>query len=103
MAARKVRVPKQAGNGTCTVCRSTFMYHSAKIPNTCGLLYCRAMNEWTADDWEGASRMAYARQAADREIHSELKYDEEGEPYWVASIHPATLTPLDLEAMLRYP
>jgi hypothetical protein len=55
-------VTKQSGIASCNVCRTTFRYESKRIPATCGLLYCRAMDTWTAEEWAGQARMATVRQ-----------------------------------------
>ncbi len=53
----------------CPVCRLTYRYDPDKgEPSHCGILYCRAVTEWTPIEWEGRARMAHARQAADLEL-----------------------------------
>lgn len=101
MTAREPAAPKKiAGNAACVVCSSPFIYEAppgADPPATCGMLHCRARNDWTAEDWEGAARMAEARKASGFEIETTL--DDNGEP--VARRVPVWLTPIDREALRR--
>jgi len=102
-----MRGPKkvlQHGQATCIVCRATFYYESRRIPATCGAPYCRAMHDWTDEEWEGAARMATARKAADRQIITWISgHDADYKPIFAAKIIPAVMTPTDLEALRRHP
>jgi len=49
----------------CPICGALYVYRLTKRspiePRHCGALRCRALHDWTDDDWAGAARMARAR------------------------------------------
>ena len=102
MPAKKA--PVQAGETTCSVCRKSFYYQARIVPSICGSLSCRAFTEWTPEEWEAAARMAQARQTAEYQIQvSIIGYDSDDKPVVGAKTVPVVLTPLDKEALRRYP
>lgn len=103
------KAPKIAGAGRCEVCHSPFLYQSVRIPSVCGALFCRAIDSWGPDEWEGAARMAAARRDANRQIRvlsAGFKVDsirDEKVFRYAAEIVSAQMTPLDDEALARFP
>jgi hypothetical protein len=55
------------GEGTCRYCGASFRHSPVKTgpaPRTCGGLHCRALEDWTPDDWECRAHIALRRRDA---------------------------------------